>query len=132
MATSALLLTGIVLFFVLRFIPIETIAKSGRCYFSTHFKMYCPGCGGTRAVSALVRGDILDSILSNPIPVYALVLLLRMWAALLYNTAIGKGKEIRVLYDWEAWGILAVVLGHFILRNVLLVLFQIDYLGDFI
>ena len=94
--------------------------------------MYCPGCGGTRAVSALVRGDIIDSILSNPIPVYALVLLLRMWAALLYNTVRSKGKKIRVLYDWEAWGILAVVLGHFILRNILLVLFHIDYLGDFI
>ena len=132
MAASALLLTGIVLFFVLRQIPIETIVKSGRCYFSTHFNMYCPGCGGTRAVSALVRGDIIDSILSNPIPVYALVLLLRMWAALLYNTVRSKGKKIRVLYDWEAWGILAVVLGHFILRNILLVLFHIDYLGDFI
>lgn len=54
-----------------------------------------------------------------------------MWGALLYNTFLSRnGKEVTVLYEWEAWGILVVVLGFFIVRNLLLIFFGIDYLGD--
>ena len=54
-----------------------------------------------------------------------------MRCALLYNTFLSRnGKEVTVLYEWEAWGILVVVLGFFIVRNLLLIFFGIDYLGD--
>ena len=54
-----------------------------------------------------------------------------MWGALLYNAFLSRNsKEVTVLYEWEAWGILVVVLGFFIVRNLLLIFFGIDYLGD--
>lgn len=34
----------------------------------------CPGCGGTRAVAALFRGHVLESILYHPLVVYGIVL----------------------------------------------------------
>ena len=39
-------------------------------------------------------------------------------------------RPVKVMYQWEMWGILVVIAGFFILRNVLLVVFGVDYLGD--
>ena len=36
------------------------------CYIRTHLGMICPGCGGTRAVYYLFRGEFLQSLYRNP------------------------------------------------------------------
>ena len=36
--------------------------------------LYCPGCGGTRAVSWLLRGDLIRSFLYHPLVPYTAIL----------------------------------------------------------
>ena len=44
--------------------------------FSSGDRFYCPGCGGTRAVLALVKGNMIQSFLYHPIVVYTAGLLI--------------------------------------------------------
>ena len=115
----------------------ELAFREGTCGFSQVYHLYCPSCGGTRAVTALVNFDILGSLIANPLPIYAACLLLRIWGALLHNVLAFRSKEGSaktklwpVLCTWEMWGILVVIVGWFILRNILLAVFKIDLLGD--
>ena len=45
-------------------IPCAVLEKTG---------YYCPGCGGTRAVKALLNGDILSSFKYHPLVIYMVV-----------------------------------------------------------
>ena len=114
-ATTVLLFAAVICFVWLTGHHGFLEAREERCYFSSELHLYCPGCGGSRAVLRLLEGDVIASVRG----------------ALLYNTFLSRnGKEVTVLYEWEAWGILVVVLGFFIVRNLLLIFFGIDYLGD--
>jgi len=42
-------------------VPCKLLEKTG---------YYCPGCGGTRAVKALIKGDIIGSIKYHPVIIY--------------------------------------------------------------
>lgn len=44
------------------------------CIWYERFHIYCPGCGGTRAVKALLRGDILMSLWYHPLVPYGAVI----------------------------------------------------------
>lgn len=50
---------------------LETVLSgySTECYFRIRWKIYCPGCGGSRAFIALIRGHVAQSIKYNPIVV---------------------------------------------------------------
>ena len=40
------------------------------CVFQELTGLYCPGCGGTRALKALMKGDVITSILYHPLILY--------------------------------------------------------------
>lgn len=44
------------------------------CLFHQVSGLYCPGCGGTRAVHALLEGDLIASFLYHPFVPYAAIL----------------------------------------------------------
>lgn len=101
------------------------------CFFPTVWHLYCPGCGGTRAVNLLLDGNLLGSVLANPTPVCLIPLFIRIWGVLLYNSMIGyKKKMIPPLTITEIWVLFVAYIVYGIIRNVLLVFFHIDYLGD--
>lgn len=96
------------------------------CIFHTIFGLYCPGCGGTRAVLALLKGNILQSLWYHPVVVYSAGLY--GWY-LISNTIewISKGK-LPIGSGYHRWyGIAAVVLiiVNCLLRNLLLLVFHI-------
>ena len=40
------------------------------CAFFTRTGLYCPGCGGTRALKSLLRGDFIKAFMYHPFVVY--------------------------------------------------------------
>jgi hypothetical protein len=78
--------------------------------------LYCPGCGSTRALHALLHGDVPTALSMNPLLVIALPLL----AAMALNAAgwrpAGTQRLWRALGQPLPW--LVVLLGFAVLRNL--------------
>ena len=99
------------------------------CALHDFLRLYCPFCGGTRAVEALLSLNVGTAMRCN-----ALVLVLLAVGALLYGIAwvrLFRG-ETRLLsiptWGWRA--LLAVIVLFGGARNVLMIAFGIDPLGD--
>lgn len=95
------------------------------CLFHLLTGFYCPGCGGTRAIRLLLKGELIKSFCYHPfVPYLALVLLLE--AVLFLRALIRKGKRplagMEERYPrWVAIGA-AIILVNWIVKNVLLVM----------
>ena len=82
---------------------------------------YCPGCGGSRAVTALLHGEILTSLYYHPIVVYTVVM--GGWFMLsqtMERVSFGKlkvGLHYRDIYLWIA---LAIVVINCLVKNLIL------------
>ena len=93
------------------------------------FFIYCPLCGGTRAVAALAHLDFVVAWNYNAFVVLAcpVVLALDVWAWVRY---FQKKEPLIILPRWT-WIVFCVVfLTYFILRNCLMIFFGIDPTGD--
>lgn len=77
------LVTVVVLYLISIFV-IKYI-KLPPCFYHLTTGLYCPGCGCTRAVIALIHGDILLSLRENPLIITSLV-----YAVLLYIEPVAK------------------------------------------
>lgn len=99
------------------------------CALSRVTHLYCPGCGGTRATAALLRGDVLTSLRANPIVLWlagiGLYLYVRGWWAV-----ARRAPERMRVPAWTWIGLIVLALGLFAVRNLALVFGGYDYLGD--
>ena len=90
-----------------------------RCWIWEHWRIYCPGCGGTRAVSALAQGQILRALYCHAPVVAAIVLA----AVYMISQTVWRlrNKQGWVLHYDPRWpGVLAgLLLGNCVLRNIL-------------
>lgn len=125
---------NVVLLLALLFIPLYLQLASrfpiGECALYKQLGVYCPACGGTRAMGALIRFELLDSLRYNPlVPIGALVLVAYESFMLRYLIK----NEPRPLFFKKSVAI--VLIGawvvYLVARNVLLV-FGIDLLGNII
>ena len=66
--TYILILLGIFIYFFY----LNDYFSIPTCAIYTNLGIYCPACGGTRAVISLLHFDFLSSILFNPIVIYTL------------------------------------------------------------
>lgn len=66
--TYILILLGIFIYFFY----LNDYFSIPTCPIYTNLGIYCPACGGTRAVISLLHFDFLSSILFNPIVIYTL------------------------------------------------------------
>lgn len=106
------------------------IVRSMPCFFKevTHF--YCPACGGTRSVIALLHLNIQRAFLCNPTVVYTAVLFL--WCVVGYLIKRIMGKEIKIMKP-HVWMLITgsiLFFGFAVLRNIMVYKFGYDYLGD--
>lgn len=89
---------------------------------------YCPGCGGTRAVIALFRGDLLSSFRYHPFVPYAALLcgwfMISQTVERITRGRLRIGLHYRAVYAWIA---LAVIFINVVVKNVAL-LFGVDLL----
>ncbi len=131
---SLICLVGILLYIVFYHIcEWKFYIPFSNCAFHDILHLYCPGCGGTRAVNALLSFRFMDSFLANPIILYMAVTAIYYYIVGFYSFFIKKdGKIYDRLPDYFIWIALGIVVVFFLLRNVLLVFWKIDYLGDFI
>lgn len=86
------------------------------CPFKSIYNIYCPSCGNTRSVSALLHGKLLTSLRYNIIP---LLLLIFSLGAYIELVAYSFGKRVRILprkpFFYKIGGILLAV--YLIVRN---------------
>lgn len=95
------------------------------------FHLYCPGCGGTRAIDTFLHGHLLKSILYNPVIVYLACYLLAYYVpATLRIVGLWKRPINNMIYVYALIGLLAVIILNFIGRNLLMVFCGVDYIGE--
>ena len=77
---AVLLLMGAVLYRPL--LAVERFAADYILYCPLHALtgLYCPGCGGTRSLTALLHGDFLLAVHENPIVPGLLLFFVLLWA----------------------------------------------------
>lgn len=92
------------------------------CIFYNKYGLYCPGCGGTRSITSLLNGKLIQSFFYHPIILYSIVIggYYMVSHSLSYLTS-GKirGMKFRIIYI-----ILFVVLMllNFAFKNILIYL----------
>lgn len=79
------------------------------CMFHAATGLFCPGCGITRAMHALVHGDIVRAWSMNPLALIGLM----AFALELVDRALGQpawwNKGRTLLHDARGWAVLVIV-----------------------
>lgn len=130
---NAAVLNGVLLIAALLYAIIgQTGLGTGllRCRVMEHLGVYCPGCGGSRAVMALLRLDLAGCFFYSPFVFTAFMLLLG--ADLSVIAALIENDPTPVRRFNLNWLLVlpAVLILTCLVRNVLLLGFGIDLLGD--
>ena len=86
------------------------------CPFLALTGLLCPGCGSTRALHALLHGDVGQALAMNPLLVLSMPLL--GWMALSAAGANPPGRRLLMplLANPKTW--LVVLLGYGVMRNL--------------
>lgn len=84
-------------YLVLTVLDIKLTDVIAPCYFNSLVGLYCPGCGGTRAVSFLLQGNIVKSFLYHPVVPYTAVLVICYIISHTLNI-LTKGKVKAMLF----------------------------------
>ena len=100
-------LAVVAILLLLRRYPPEEYAFWPRCVLYNLTGIYCPGCGNTRALAALIRGDLAECFSKNALLV---PLMLCILAAVLSPKLARK--------TWFAIAVLSVVVLFFVMRNL--------------
>ncbi len=101
------------------------------CPWSEKLHIYCPGCGGSRAFFELLHGHVIHSLMCNPSVFLGGVTV--MWYEIRAVMAISTGN-IERYFGGDRYRVLIAfaifVIAYALLRDVLLICFKIDLLGD--
>ena len=81
------------------------------------FGVYCPACGGLRAVHDLANLDLAGAMAMNPLLVLGLPLLVAAWCLWLLR-ALGLWTVPVRIPGWTGWVTLASLLLYAVVRNL--------------
>lgn len=89
------------------------------CFFDKVLGIYCPGCGGTRALSALLHGHFLKALWYHPfVPYFAVVYLGFLLSQGLKRLGI-KGIRGWKFHYWYLWAGAFILAANWIVKNTL-------------
>ncbi len=119
----------------------NVIRQGVPCLFHLLTGLYCPGCGGTRAVWYLLHGQILKSIQYHPLVVYAVLVVAIEFGSRCFTKITGRsaGKTDRPAmhselpmrrYQIEVLIGAGIVLINWIFKNYMLVFRGVDLLSE--
>ena len=102
------------------------------CMFHMLTKIYCPGCGGTRAVYYLLTGHPGLSFLYHPFVIYTLFAV--CWITWRYAISLIRGLVCKTPVSYRPsagwlWAALWIVLGNWALKNFCLIVLHVDLLS---
>ena len=108
----------------------DLIGLLGPCVLYMLTGLYCPGCGGTRAVRALLAGDLVRSFVCHPVVPFAAILggwfMVSQTIERISRGRIGIGMHVR---DVHLWGALGIIVVNFLIKNAVLMIWGIDLLA---
>lgn len=98
------------------------------CVFQELTGLYCPGCGGTRAVKALMKGNVITSFLYHPLVIYV-VLVAAVFAFSYIIYAKTKNPKFRLHFDNKyAYIGIGIIVINFVIKNYYLIFETTDLL----
>lgn len=116
----ALLVAGIILYFLYRFDPGNSM-YAPKCTFYYLTGLYCPGCGSQRALHALLHGHIGAAFGYNPLLILMLPYLLLGLFVNIYTYLTGIPVRWTIFYNrYIIWIIFGIITIFWILKNVLI------------
>ena len=108
----------VILSIVIYFSFLYNIISIPSCPIYTHFGIYCPACGGTRATIALVNFDLISSINQNPIVIYTLFFSTLYLLVEFFN--IFFHKKINIPFKLIVYIGIFILFMNFIIKNIFL------------
>lgn len=100
------------------------------CVFLKVLHLYCPGCGGTRAVYAMARLDVIRSFCCHPMVPYVAAIYTYYYIGAIITIVKNNGKVYYHLHLWMLYVAVAIMVVQWIFKNLLAVIWHVDYLGD--
>ena len=101
------------------------------CLLHDRFFLYCPVCGGTRAVDSLLRLDLFSAFAFNPF-VSACILALLAVDIVAWARFFQKKRPLFPVPAWVWICLAASMLLYGVLRNYLMIAHGIDPTGDLV
>lgn len=114
---------------LLFFTPLNLSYIIPACSFKTVTGMYCPGCGGTRAVWCFITGHWIKSFLYHPfVPYCGILYIIFMVKGTL---AVATKERIRYMKfrNGYIFSGIAIILFQFVIKNALLLIYGTDVLA---
>jgi hypothetical protein len=106
------------------------LSAAAPCLFHTATGYYCPGCGGTRAVYALLDGHPLRSFRYHPVVMYVVLsggyFMLSQTIERLSRHRLAVAMHFRAVYLWI---VLVLIVLNMILKNAALFFLGVDLLA---
>ncbi len=113
---------------------VEESAANGEelipCFFKNNLRFYCPGCGSSRALVALLHFDLIGALLLSPGLVTAFFIIVYLDIRVLIGIIKNDSKYLSLYSPKLLILLVSVIVLNFILKNLLLFAFRIDLIGD--
>lgn len=95
------------------------------CLMYTLLGIYCPGCGGTRAVRALLSGHVFLAFRYHPLIPYSAVITGGFMITQGLSRLGIKGIKGWKFHNWYLYGAVLIIIGNFLIKNLLLLVWNI-------
>ena len=100
------------------------------CRFKETFGIYCPGCGGSRGLYYLLTLDFSSSVTAYPPLLPTVLILAYVDAVVLISIIKNDPTRLGAIRTYVILAIPVMIILWFFIRNILLLGFGIDILGD--